>query len=104
MKQWRKYGVSILKSCLTCVHTDRFIAFFYLQVIMFSLSFVLRRFQPGQATRESSTYKALDVVVYFNFTLFLRKSRHRIRSFRFKTAENVVYFVTHLSVCFSGNC
>ena len=25
----------------------------YLQVIMFSLSFVLRRFQPGQATRES---------------------------------------------------
>ena len=28
--------------------------FFYLQVVMFSLSFVLRRFQPDQATRESS--------------------------------------------------
>ena len=59
------------------------LALVYLQVIMFSLSFVLRRFQPGQATRESSRY-ALDVVVYFYFALVLRKSRHRIRSFRFK--------------------
>ena len=33
---------------------------------------------------------ALDVVVYFYFDLFLRKSRHRIRSFRFK---NVILLI-----------
>ena len=78
-----------------------FSRFFYLQVVLFSLSFVLRRFQPDQATRESSR-QPLDIVVYFNFTLFLRKSRHRIRSFRFKNGESVVYFVTHLLACFQA--
>ena len=50
VKKWRMYSVSITKFVL---YSSCFTAF-YLQVIKFSLSFVFRRFQPGQATRESS--------------------------------------------------
>ena len=31
-------------------------------------------------------------------------TRKRASASREKNGENVVYFVTHLSVCFSGNC
>ena len=98
MKKWRKYSKIIR------IRVQFGFIRIFLPLFLFASCNVFFIFLfYGDATRKSSRC-LLDVAVYFNFALFLRKSRHRIRSFRFKNGESVVYFVTHLLVCFSGNC
>ena len=54
VKKWRKYSKIIRIRVQLVLYSARFTAFLFVSHNVFFIFFVLRRFQPAQATRESS--------------------------------------------------